>query len=94
MPSADLEVVGVVSRRDLHRPAAEARIDVLVGDDRDAATSQRQFDLPPHEMPVAGVFGMDSDRSVAEHRLGAGGRDHDRVIAVAVSDRDQLTIVV
>ena len=34
--AADLEVVRVVRRRHLHRAGAEGRVDVLVGDDRDA----------------------------------------------------------
>ena len=40
---ADLEVVRVVRRGDLHRAGAELRVDVLVGDDRDAPAGQRQL---------------------------------------------------
>src|SRR5580698_6865710 len=39
---------------------------------------------------------MYRDGGVTEHRLGAGGGDHDRVVAVngAVADRDELALVI
>ena len=46
------------------------------------------------EVPVPLVVGVHRHRGVAEHRLGPGGRDHDRVVAVAVPDRDELALVV
>ena len=91
---ADLEVVRVVRRGHLDRAGAERRVDVLVGDDRDAAAGQRQLDLGADQVPVALVVGVHGDRGVAEHRLGPGGGDHDRVVAVAVADRDELALVV
>ena len=94
VPLADLEVVRVVRRRHLDRAGAERRVDVLVGDDRDAPAGQRQLDLGADQVPVALVVGVHRDRGVAEHRLGPGGGDHDRVVAVAVPDRDQLAVVV
>ena len=45
VPLADLEVVRVVGRGHLHRAGAEGRVDVLVGDDRDAPAGQRELDL-------------------------------------------------
>ena len=39
---ADLEVVEVVRRRDLHRAGALLGVGIFVGDDRDAAADQRQ----------------------------------------------------
>ena len=39
---ADLEIVEVVRRRDLHRAGALLRIGILVGDDRNAAADERQ----------------------------------------------------
>ena len=47
VPPADLEVVGVVRRGDLHRTGAESGIDVGVGDDRDQPAGQRQLDQRP-----------------------------------------------
>ena len=80
--AADLEVVRVVGRGDLHRAGAELRVHVRVGHDRDAPAGQRQFHLAADHVRVARVSGVDGDRRVAEHRLGPGGRDHDRAVAV------------
>ena len=76
---ADLEVVRVVRRRHLDRAGAEARVDVVVGDDRDPASGQRQLHLAADEVRVTLVVRMHGDGGVAEHRLGPGGRDDDRV---------------
>ncbi len=91
--AADLEVVGVVGRGDLDRAGAERRVDVVVGDDRDAAAGQRQLDLAADQVGVALVGGVDRDGGVTEHGLGAGGGDDDRVGALAVADRDELALV-
>ena len=92
VPAADLEVVGVVRGRHLHRAGAELGVDVVVGQDRDAAPDQRQLDLPPDQVPVAVVVRVHDDGGVAEHRLDARGGHDDRVGAVAVADRDQLAV--
>ena len=42
VPLADLEIVEVMRRRDLHRAGAFFRIGVVVADDRNAAADQRQ----------------------------------------------------
>lgn len=91
---ADLEVVGVVRRGHLDGAGAELRVDVLVGDDRDPASGERQFDLRADEVRVALVVGVDGDGRVTEHRLGAGRRDDDGGVAVAVADGDELAVVV
>ncbi len=92
--AADLEVVRVVRRGDLHRAGAELRVDMLVGDHRDAAAGQRQLDLGADQVGVALVVGVHRDGGVAEHRLRPGGGDHEGVVAVAVADGDQLAVVV
>ncbi len=91
---ADLEVVRVVGRGHLDGAGAELRVDVLVGDDRDPAAGERQLDLGADQVPVALVVRVDGDRGVTEHRLGPGGGDDDGVLALAVADRDQLSVVV
>ena len=80
--AADLEVVRVVSRGHLDRAGAERRVDVVVGDDRDAAAGERQLDRLADQAGVARVVGVHRDGGVAQHGLGAGGGDHDRVLAV------------
>ena len=72
---ADLEVVEVVRRRDLHRAGALLRIGVVVGDDRDAAADERQDGELADQMLVALVVGMHGHGGVAQHGLGPGGGD-------------------
>ena len=67
---------------------------MLVGDDRDAPAGQRQLDLGADQVRVPLVVRVDGDGGVAQHRLRAGGGDHDRVVTVAVADRDELAVVV
>jgi hypothetical protein len=76
---ADLEVVGVVSGRDLDRTGAEGRIDVLVGYDRDLPADEREDDGGAHDVAVALVVRVHGHARVAEHRLGPGGCDRDVV---------------
>ena len=92
VPAADLEVVRVVRGRDLHRSGAERRVDVVVGEDRDAAADQRKLDLAADEVPVPLVVRVHDDGGVAQHRLDPRGGDDDRVVPIAVADRDQLAV--
>ncbi len=78
----DLVVVEVVRRRDLHAAAAECRIDVRVGDDRDLAIRQRQKDEPANEILIPRVVRVHRNGGVAEHRFGPRRRDDDVVAAV------------
>ncbi len=68
---ADLEVVGVVRGGDLQLAGAEVPLDVLVGDDRQVASDQRQDRRAPDQLAVALVVWVDRHRGVAQHRLGA-----------------------
>ena len=72
---ADLEIVGIVRRRDLDDAASERWIDVLVGDDRDPDVGDRNQDVAPDEILESLVVGVNRERNVAEHRLRARGRD-------------------
>ncbi len=65
-------VVEVVRRRDLHHAGPELAVHILVGNDRNVAITQRQFDAPADQVLIALVFGMDHHRDIAEHGLGAG----------------------
>ncbi len=77
MPLANLEVVEVVRRRDLHRARALLGIGVLVADDRDLAPHQRQDHVLADQVLVALVLRVHGHRRVAQHRLGPRGGDHD-----------------
>ncbi len=94
----DVIVVGVVRRRDLERAGAEREVHVRVGDDRDAACSTiGSRTLLPDQVLVALVVGMHRDRDVAEHRLGAGRRDHERlrrIVGERVGDVVQRALLV
>ena len=76
---ADLEVVEVVRRRDLHRARARLGIGVVVGNDRDVAADQRQDDMLADQVLVALVVRVHRDGGVAEHRLGPRRGDDDVV---------------
>ena len=77
VPLADLEIVEVVRRRDLHRAGALLRIGIFVGDDRDPAADQRQDDVLADQVLVALVVGMHRDGGIAQHGLGPRGGDDD-----------------
>ena len=84
---ADLEVVEVVGRRDLHRAGALLRVGVFVGDDRDQPVDDRQPHLLADQGRVALVVGMHGDGGVAEHGLGPGGGDDDLARSRPPADR-------
>ena len=77
VPPADLEIVEVVRRRDLDRARAFFRIGIVVGDDRNSASDQRQNHMLADQVRVALIVRMHRDRAVAEHGLGPRGRDDD-----------------
>jgi hypothetical protein len=95
VPRADLEVVEIVRRRDLHAAGAENRIDVGVGDHRYPAVGERQRDVRADEVLVSLVVRMDRDRDVAEHRLGTRRRDDEMPFAIGerIADVPELTVL-
>ena len=74
---ADLEIVEIVRRRDLHGAGALLRIGIFVGDERDQPADQRQAQLARRPAAVALVVGMHGHGGVAEHRLRPRGGDGD-----------------
>ena len=86
MPPADLKIVEVVRRRDLHRAGALLGVGVFVRDDRDGAADQRQDRVAADQVLVALVVRMHRDGGVAEHRLGPG-RGNDNVFGPNAFDR-------
>ena len=75
--AADLEVVEVVGRGDLHRARTLLRVGVIVGDDRNQPSHQRQYNLLADNALVTLVLGIHGDSRVAQHGFGPRGRDHD-----------------
>jgi len=72
----DLEVVGVVARRDLQGARAELRPDVLVRDDRDAALDQRDRRRGADQRSVPLVVRVHGHRRVGQDRLRAHRGHH------------------
>ena len=91
MALAHFVVVEVVGRGDFHATGAERWVAVVVGDDRDAAPDQRQFDELADQGLVALVVGVNRNGGVAQHGFRAGGGDDQVVVALggfgAVSQR-------
>ena len=90
MPLANLEIVEIMRRRDLHRARAFFRVGISVGDDRDKPSDERQLHLAADEILVALIVRMHGDRGVAEHGLRTRGRDGDdlaRLRALIGDDR-------
>ena len=95
VPLADLPVVEVVRRRDLHAAGAEFLVDVVVGDDRDRAPGERQRDLLADETRVALVVRIHGDRHVAQHRLRSRRRDDETPGAIGerIANLPQLALL-
>lgn len=72
---ADFIVVEVVSRGDLHAAGTELGVAVVVGDDRDAAADQRQFDELADQCLVAFVVRVDRNGCVTQQGFRTGGGD-------------------
>ena len=85
VPLAHRVVVEVVRRRDLHAAAAERRIDIRIGDDRNFALSQRQPNACADDRFVTFVVGMNGHGGVAEHRFRSRRCDHHVVESVGRS---------
>ena len=83
MALAHLKVVRIVRRRDLDGARAEVLVDVLVGEQRDAAADDRQ-DQRLADVLVTLVVRMDGDARIAEHRLRARRRDLDVLARLAL----------
>ncbi len=90
---ADLEVVGVVRGGDLQLAGAEVHLHVLVRDDRQMPSDERQDRGATDELAVALVLGVDRHRGVPQHRLRAHRRDrHGAPVLEVVADRVQVSV--
>ncbi len=74
---ADLEIVEVVGRRDLHRARALLGVGIFVSNNGNAAAHQRQDHVLADHVPVTLIVGMHGNGGVAQHGLGPRGGDHD-----------------
>ena len=84
MPTANLEIVEIMRRCDLHGPRALLRIGILVGHDNQPAADQRQHGKSADQTFPAFVVGVDGDRRVAEHSFRAGRGDGNEFVVAAL----------
>ncbi len=96
MATADFKVVEVVSRSDLYRAATEFLVNVIIGDDRDFTTDQRQHNALADQISIAFVFGMHGHGGIAEHSFGSGGGHHQQAVATfdRVAKVPELTLLI
>src|SRR5690606_26269504 len=79
---ADLVVVLVVGRRDLHYAGAELAVHVFISNDGNLATHQWQGYGLADQVLVAFIFRVHHHGHVAQHGFGAGG-GHDQLTFTA-----------
>ena len=75
--TADFEVVEIMRRRDLHRAGTLFRVGIIISDDRNPATDQRQDDVLADQRHIALVVRIHRDGGVTEHGLGARSANDD-----------------
>ena len=80
MAQADLIVVGVVAGGHLDGAGAEAKLNVIVGDDGELAADKREYRVLADEVLILLVRGVDGDAAVAQHGFGAGGSDDELLV--------------
>ena len=88
MAQTDLIVVGVVAGGHLNGAGAEAKLNVIVGDDGELAPDEREYRVFADKMLIFFIGGVYGDAAVAQHGLGAGGGNDELLIGVfdGVSD--------
>ncbi len=78
----DVEIVGVVGRRDFQHAGAEGLVHSIIGRDGDRHAGQWDLHLLALQGLVAAVFRIEDQPDVAEHRFRTRGRHCDRSGAV------------
>ena len=73
---ANRVVIEIVCRGDLHAARAKVAVDIIVGDHRDRASAQGQFDALANQLGVTLVVRVNRDGNVAQHGFRAGGCDN------------------
>ena len=73
MALAHLEVVRVMSRRNLNRACTKFLVYIIIRYDRNLPVHQRKDCLLAYQVFVTFIIRMYRDRGIAQHRLGTGG---------------------
>ncbi len=79
---AQSKIVGVVRRGHLDGAGAEVAADPFIENDGNLTGDERQAEFFPAQMKVALVFRMNGYGYVAEHGLGAGGRNGQKLARI------------
>ena len=79
---ADLIVVRVVAGRHFDSARAEAKLNILVGNDGELSADQRQDGVLADKVLIALVIGVNGNAGVAEHGLGTCGRDDELLVRI------------
>ena len=77
MSFADRIVVEIVRRRDFHAAGAEFRIDIGIGNDRNAASTQWKLHGYADDAAITVILRMHRDCDIAEQRFWTRGRHDD-----------------
>ncbi len=94
---AHLEVVGVMSRGDLHAACTERLVDMLIDDNRNLAVRQRKLQHLPDYICIALIIRRYRYRGIAQHRLRTGRSDLDIAALLSydrVADMPERTVLV
>ena len=97
MALANLKVIRVVSRRNLHAACPEFLVDMLVHDNRYGPAGQRKLQHLSDQIAVALVVFGDSYGRIAQHRLRTGRRDLDKTAFLAddrVADMPEKSVLI
>ncbi len=94
VPLACGEVVEIVGGRYLDGPGAKCRIDKnRVGDDGNGSVDEWMSSMLAVQHAVTRIVGVDGNGRVTQHRLRAGGRDHDLALIVdRVRELEQFAV--
>ena len=82
--AADLEIIEVMGRGDLHRTGALFRVRVAVGDDFDLSPGDRQDRVLADDVPEAFVVRVHRNAGIAQHGLRARCGDSHETIRLAL----------
>ena len=82
MSEADLIVIGVMAGRHFDSARAEAKLNILVGNDGELSADQRQDGVLADKVLIALVIGVNGNAGVAEHGLGTCGRDDELLVRI------------
>ena len=80
---ADFKVIEVVRRGDLDRTRARLRVSIVVANDRDHTTDERQFDVLANQILITLIRRINRNTRIAQHGLRPRGGHNDKAAGFA-----------